>query len=30
VRGLSQALHNLGYVARDEGSRQFWRPLVTS
>jgi hypothetical protein len=30
VRGLSEALHNLGYVARDEGSRQFWRPLVTS
>jgi hypothetical protein len=30
VRGLSEALHKLGYVARDEGSRQFWRPLVTS
>jgi hypothetical protein len=30
VRGLSEALHKLGYVTRDEGSRQFWRPLVTS
>lgn len=30
VHGLSEALHQLGYVARDEGSRQFWRPLVTS
>jgi hypothetical protein len=30
VRGLSEALHALGYAARDEGSRQFWRPLVPS
>jgi hypothetical protein len=30
VRGLSEALHKLGYATRDEGSRQFWRPLVTS
>jgi hypothetical protein len=30
VRGLSEALHKLGYVTRDEGSRQFWRPVVTS
>jgi hypothetical protein len=30
VRGLSEALHKLGYATRDEGTRQFWRPLVTS
>jgi hypothetical protein len=30
VRGLSEALHKLGYAAREEGTRQFWRPLVTS
>jgi len=30
VRGLSEALYKLGYVTRDEGSRQFWRPVVTS
>jgi hypothetical protein len=30
VRDLADALHKLGYVARDEGSRQYWRPLVTS
>ena len=28
VRGLSEALHELGYTTRDEGARQFWRPLV--
>jgi hypothetical protein len=27
VRGLSEALHELGYATRDEGTRQFWRPL---
>ena len=30
VRGLSEALHKLGYATREEGSRQFWRPLVTT
>jgi hypothetical protein len=30
ARGLSEALHKLGYATRDEGSRQFWRPLVTT
>jgi hypothetical protein len=30
VRGLSEALHKLGYATRDEGTRQFWRPLVPS
>lgn len=30
VKDLTHALENLGYTVRDEGSDQFWRPLVRS
>lgn len=30
VRSLAAMLEKMGYVVRDEGARQFWRPLVKS
>lgn len=29
VRSLGEAVQRLGYVVREEGNRQYWRPLVS-
>jgi hypothetical protein len=28
VRSLGEAVEDLGFVVREEGTRQYWRPLV--
>jgi hypothetical protein len=30
VRSLGEAVQDLGFVVREEGNRQYWRPLVAA